>query len=292
MCFTLKTMSFEQYKEAGDGFYIGVKLVSEYMRKSYHGLLKHIINPSDRDKNLLGMYIRAMAWMSTIATLNKPEYFQAIVSGNRALLEIFVDMCLLSYDKTDSSILKMNWWEKSAKYKAAKTFVNFYQSIGEAVPDEYQSILDFVTKNKKEIETKRLELWPNKKNTPRHPQNRWTGQPNLFEDIKKVDKHFGDLIKEELGKSLTEFYRTEYNRMNWMIHGSALTGIRDFSTESFHCLCFLSYELCSDLAMLCIKIIFFDYDFITHYPDSKKDWEELKNKRILSFGKALTSPSI
>ena len=43
----------------------------------------------------------------------------------------------------------------------------------------------------------------------------------LFKDIKKVDKHFGALIKEELGKSLTELYRTEYNRMNWMIHGSA-----------------------------------------------------------------------
>ena len=109
-------MSTEKYKEAGDGFYIGAKLVSEYMEKSYHSLLKNIINPSDREENLLGMYIRAMAWMSTITTLNKREYFQAIVSGNRALLEIFVDMSLLSYDKTDSSFLKMKWWEKSAKF--------------------------------------------------------------------------------------------------------------------------------------------------------------------------------
>lgn len=107
----------------------------------------------------------------------------------------------------------------------------------------------------------------------------------MFEDIKEVDKHFGTLIKDELGKSLTEFYRTECNSMNWMVHGSALTGIRDFSTESFHCLCALSYKLCSDLAMLCVKIIFFDYGFITHYADTKKDWEELKNKRALSFDK-------
>lgn len=234
----------------------------------------------------MGMYIRAMAWMSTITTLNKREYFQAIVSGNRALLEMFVDMCLLSYDKTDYSVLKMKWWEKSAKYKAAESLVKYYQNIGETVPDEYQAERDFVIMNKKEIETKRLELWPNKENKPRHPQNRWTGNPNLFEDIKEVDEIFGALIKDELGKSLIEFYRTEYNRMNWMVHGSALTGIRDFSTESFHGLCALAYKNCSDLAMLCIKIIFFDYDFITHYPDAKKDWEELKNKRILSFGKA------
>jgi hypothetical protein len=283
--FQLKTMSFEQYKKAADGFYFGAKLVSEYMNKSYHDLLKHIINPPDRDKILLGMYMRAMTWMSTIADLNKPEYFQAIVTGNRALLEIVVDMCLLSYDKTDSSILKMTWWEDSAKYKAAETIVGFYQNIGKVVPGEYQLQLDFVTKNKKEVEKKRLELWPNKKDKLRHP-TRWTGHPNLFEDIKIVDKFFGALIKKELGKSLTEFYKTEYNTMNWMIHGSALTGIRDFSIESFHCLCALSYKLCSDLAMLCIKIIFIDYDFITHYPDLKKDWEELRNKRILSFGKA------
>lgn len=56
-------MLFEQYKEAGDGFFIGAKLVSEYMEKSYHSLLKNIINPSYRDQCLLGMYIRSMAWM-------------------------------------------------------------------------------------------------------------------------------------------------------------------------------------------------------------------------------------
>jgi len=279
-------MSAKKYKEAGDGFYIGAKLVSEYMEKSYHGLLNNIINPSDRERNLLLMYIRAMAWMSSIKVLNKSVHFQAIVSGSRALLEIFVDMSLLSYDKTDSSLLKMKWWEKSAKYKAAETFVNYYQSHGAAVPDEYQSLLDFVTSNKKEIEKKRLELWPTKNNKPKHPPNRWIGQPTLFEDIKIVGENYGALIKEELGMSLTEYYRTEYSRMNWMVHGSALTGIREYSTESFHGLCALAYKNCSDLAMLCIKFIFFDYDFITHYPDAKKDWEELKNKRILSFGKA------
>ncbi|MCD4664505.1 MAG: DUF5677 domain-containing protein [Bacteroidales bacterium] len=169
------------------------------------------------------MYIRSMAWMTTIVALNKQKYFQAIVSGNRALLEIVVDMALLSYDKTESSCWKMHWWEESAKLKAAESLVQYYQDIDQPIPDEYQSHYDYVKKNKKEIHQKRLELWPNKKSTPKHPNIRWTGQPNLFEDIKEVDKFAGVLIKEELGKSLTEFYRTEYSRMNWMVHGSTLT---------------------------------------------------------------------
>lgn len=271
----METMPLKN-KEAAEGFYSGIKLVSEYMEKTYDKLFKNIIYPSHRDKRLLGMYLRSMAWMKTIAVLNDVKYFQAIVSGNRALLEIVVDIALLSHDKTDSSCWKMYWWEQSAKLKDAQSIVEYYKKTNQPIPDEYHSHLLFLNNNKKEIDEKRLELWPSKKNKPTHPKNRWTGQGGLFQDIEAVDKYFYGIIEKELGKSLTEFYKTEYSKMNWMVHGSALAGIRELSLDGFHDLCAISYKLCSDLAMLCTKIMFIDYDYFTHYPALKKRVERIE----------------
>jgi len=55
-----------------------------------------------RDTSLKGIWLRALAWMQSLETLNHTKHVQAISAGNRALLEISVDMVLLHHDKSNA----------------------------------------------------------------------------------------------------------------------------------------------------------------------------------------------
>jgi hypothetical protein len=102
------------------------------------------------------------------------------------LLEITVDLILLHQDKTNSTGSRMHWWGESQKMKSAEQIINYYKNIGMPVPDEYQGQIDFVRDSKGSVDHMRIALSPNKKDPAKavHPQ-RWTGNPTLFEDVRR-----------------------------------------------------------------------------------------------------------
>jgi hypothetical protein len=115
-----------------EAFYSAVQLVVEYMRKSNDMILGVLSKDDDtkiRDHALQGLWLRAFAWMQSLETLNHTKHFQAIASGNRALLEITVDLILLHSDKSNESASKMHWWAQSEKLKAATIIVNFLRRL-------------------------------------------------------------------------------------------------------------------------------------------------------------------
>jgi len=278
-------MNIDKIKTFADGCYSEIKLVSEYMKQRIPLIDGVIKNPSTpyRDDCLKVLFLRANVWIQTLVKLNQPNDFQAICAANRALLEITVDIYLLHHDKTDNSGQMMYWWMQSAKIKSAQTILEYYNKMKISLPKEHQIIQEFYEHNKTDVEKKRIEFWSSKKNpnNPRHPE-RWTGKSSLIGDVKIVDQYYGSDIKNDLGRSLEEFYSIEYQKLNWYIH-SGITGSWGMTSEGFHIICGSAYTYCADFGMLCTKVLLSDFGFIDILDGLRREWDQIKNNRKLAF---------
>jgi hypothetical protein len=124
----------------------------------------------------------------------------------------------------------------------------------------------------------RKKLWGEN----RHPE-RWTGSRNLLFDIEEVDRFLGAVIQAGIGKTLKEFYETEYRRLNWYIHGSGVAGYWNMPTRVFNLLCAAGYNMACDFGMLCVRIILTDYGFTSHLPDLENEWRKVRVARGIAF---------
>jgi len=273
--------TIEQTKAFATGLYQGAQLVADYMKSC--ATMIDGVRPKPktgyRDSCVKGLWMRAYAWMNTVSRLNDPLDFQALSVANRALLEITVDLVLLHADKTNASGWKMHWYGESQKMKGAEQIIDYYRDNSLPLPDQYEAQLCFVRDSKFSVDHLRKALWPNKKDPerPTHPR-RWTGSGNLFDDIVEADEFSGSLIKSELGVTLTEYYRTEYPKMNWRIH-SGVAAFWNQPPEAYHLITAFAFKWCSDLAMLCTKIVLIDFGFDIAIEGLRGQWDEIKHQR-------------
>ncbi len=278
----------EKSKAFATAHFQGAQVVFQYMKDRYPLIQAVIIKPETghREASLRGLWMRAYAWLQTITKLNDPLDYQAISAGNRALLEITVDLILLHHDKTNEAGWKMFQWKNSEKMKAAEQILNFFNEIGVSVPDQYEAQEIFCRNEKHIIDNARVALWPNKKNPgkPVHP-DRWTGSSNLFPDIEKADQLFSPAIKNEIGSTLVEYYRTEYRKMNWHIH-SGVASFWNMPPEFFNMASGFGFKWCADFAMLCTKIILNDFGFDIAIDGLKQEWDSIKAQRDLLYCQA------
>jgi hypothetical protein len=68
-------------------------------------------------------------------------------------------------------------------------------------------------------------------------------------------------FRDDLRKSLTEYYRTEYRMMNWQIH-SGLAIVTRLPPEAYSLIAANSLLWCADLAMLITQIVLIDFGFV------------------------------
>jgi hypothetical protein len=213
----------EQCKAFATGLFQGAQIVHQYMKDRY-ALISDAEGTPEETGYKVGcikrLWIRAYLWMQTLSKLNDPLDFQAIAVGNRALLEILVDLILLHHDKTYEMAAKMFWWAESEKLKGSEQIIAFYADQGLDIPDEYDAQKEFYTTKKTNIEIMRKTHWPDRKTPTKHP-DRWTGNSNLFEDVERADQLYGSVVNAEIRTTLVEYYRTQYRKMNWQIHSGS-----------------------------------------------------------------------
>jgi hypothetical protein len=101
---------------------------------------------------------------------------------------------------------------------------------------------------------------------------------NFFDDVVAADASYGDQIRDNLGMSLAEYYRTEYRRMNWMIH-STMAGVTNLDRIYYSTAAMLALKWCQDLAMFCTKITLRDQQFNDAIDDLNTQWRELRDQR-------------
>lgn len=272
-------MDVGKSKAFATGLFQGAQIVAQYMKDRY-GPISEAEGRSETGYKtgcMKRLWLRAYLWMQTLERMNDPLDFQTISVGNRALLEFLVDLILLHHDKTYKLAAKMFWWGESEKLKASEQIVSFYKEQGLSVPDEFEAQKIFYKTEKAKIEKMRETHWPNRKNPSTHP-NRWTGNSTLLEDIKEADQLYGSVVKAEIGSTLTEYYRTQYRKMNWRIH-SGVASMGDQPAEAFYLICGFGFKWCADFAMLSTKIILVDFELGVPPADLEQEWERIKSKR-------------
>ncbi len=227
-------------------------------------MIRGVLGKTPNENTYFGLFCRAVCFMKTLRKCNQSSDFQTIAHVNRALLELTTDMILLHHDKADG-YLKMRAWEESAKLKAAEKVLRYYGEQGLALPDHYHAQKAFIDKDKEAIVHKRQQFWAK----VNHPVCRWTGN-RLNTDVEIADSHENT--------KLTEIYCTEYQKMNWMTHGSALAGLRHMEPSGFMNLCGLSYAACGKLALLCAQMALKKFGFWKE-GIYRGRWEDI-NRRI------------
>jgi hypothetical protein len=270
-------MNAEECLSYSNAIFQGIPIVNQYIKERVMPLLAGLTNPQEREARLLGLYQRAFLWMRSLEKLSAPQDFQAIVTGNRALFEVTVDMILVAEGGPSYAPERMHWWEQSAKLKAAEAIIRYYSEAGLNVPNIYQFQQDFIMRNKTIVEQQRQALW----NRPSHPE-RWTNS-SLEVDARRADEFRSDDVQEELESSLLEFYQTQIRRMHLSVHGSGLANERYLDREGFYIMAGLSYKWSTDFALFCTKLILREYGFSEHLPELADEWRHLKAERLLIF---------
>jgi hypothetical protein len=278
-------MDLEQSEAGAAGFYRGLEVVAEYM-KSVSGLVEGVMPRTatvQRDESIKGLWYRVWGWIQSLRLLNSTKHIQAHLAGNRSLLEIATDIILLHKDPSN----KLGWmyvqWGQSEKWKAAEQTVKFYADQGLPVPDVHEETENFYKNFMTLVADSRRNLWPDKKDPSKgyHPK-RWTGRNDLFLDVEEADRVYGTEIKADLDMSLTEYYRTEYRRMNWLIHSGA-PGWWNIAAPGISIMSGLSLKASATLAMLCTKVMLLDAGYNHAIDDLRKNWEKVNDNRNWAF---------
>lgn len=257
-------MTPEEDKKFTEGLFQQMQITSDYLREGIFDMIKGILNKKSKEDTFFGLFCRVICLMKTLRKCNDNTDFQTISHANRALLELATDHILLHHDKSDG-YLRMRAWEESAKLKAAERIIQYYAEKGEALPEHFDAQMKFIATDKTTIMSQRQQFWCQ----DTHPNTRWTNCM-LDKDVEHADSLEGTNLKT--------IYCTEYQRMNWMTHGSGLTGLRYMEPSGFMNLCGLSYAACNDLALLCAKMTLKEFGYWKSgvYIDR---WEEI-NERI------------
>jgi hypothetical protein len=187
-------------------------------------------------------FLRAIAWLRSLAKLNHPGDFQAVTAAARALFEGAVDVTLLHYDPATYPTAKMDAWEDSTKLKHAETVTRYLAETG-GDATEHRQVLEYANRQKARIEALRSKWWPNYKG--KHPP-RWTGL-DLGADA--------DAAAALLDEGFLEFYRLRYPQLCWNVHGSGAAGIANVAPEVFPFIGGIAYREAAKFARVVAEVV-------------------------------------
>jgi hypothetical protein len=265
-----------------NAMFAGIQLYKGYMQKCNPMIMSVLPRQGlqHRDDAIKAVWVRAYAWMQSLELLSHTKHIQAISAGNRSLLEFAVDLVLLHTDFTNAGGWKMHNLAFSERLKAAEQLVAFY-GVGN-VPAVHSEAESFIQREKASVEIMRKALWPNAKYPDKavHPE-RWTGK-DLFRDVQAADDAWGTQIRNSLGMSLAEYYRTEYRRMNWLIH-STMAGVTNLDRIYYSNAAVLALKWCQDLAMFCTQVTLKDQRYDDAIDDLNEQWRQLRHQRNLNY---------
>jgi hypothetical protein len=183
----------------------------EFDEIEVRGVMRTIINPSDRDSCFILIYHRTAANVASLSKLNGQQHFQAVTMLARNLFELAVDIKLV--DKITDSVPKMIAYVEVEKLRAAKKIVAYKKKYSAIALDDslYRS---YISSEGARIDANKAKLWPGAKKID--------GWPNL--NLKDRS--------ELLGHPYDEIYEVEQPRMSWQVH-SGLTGVANLKAETF-----------------------------------------------------------
>ncbi len=284
----LQNISFDEASDFCEAKFQSVEIVLNFAEKHKDSIysvfsLGSVNNPTNphREMSIEGLWYRVYCWLQSLQKLNSARDFQAFATANRALFEITVDLAILHNDKTNSSGWRLWNWNLSEKLRSAKNLTEYFVKNKIDVPDIYAEQIEFIRREEDSILHMRKMLWASTKNPDgRHPQ-RWTGNPNLFEELHNVDSILGQSVIELFDMPLAQYYRTEYAKMNWFIH-SGVSSFWKMPQDAFPTISAFFLEGCANFGLLATHIVLKDLGLTEHLPNYYEELNNLKNARLFT----------
>jgi Family of unknown function (DUF5677) len=282
-------MDMETIDAGTDGYYAGLKIVTEYMEKCWNNFPFSNSQTQQRDTCIKTLYGRAILAMRSLEKLDSPSFMQTILAVYRSLFEVTVDLILIHYDKSTLSAEKMLVWAESEAIRGFEEIVEFYQQRGLAIPEKFRNRELSYKTQKIHIDELRKKYWPlNDPTKAKHP-TRWTWdkdrhkkhETNFLWEIKQADELHGDKVKEEMDTSLEEIYFTDYRYLSWFVH-SNVSSVWNRPPEYYHLECGQAFKKCAELGMLCTEITLNDFGLAAHNEDLKETLKKIKEQRALN----------
>ena len=205
------------------------------------------------DAAVQGSLIRALAWGLSLKKLEEVYDFQAQSAGCRALLEIVVDLALLTGGAQPAEKLKA--WEDCCKFSEAEKALASGPGQPQGV-DAAQRV--HIKRNRTDHDKALKKYWPGKTVQPM----RWTGN-GLAKDARAVDK-----LPHVPSMKLGTLMRDHYARLNWAIHGSGVLLARSLGPTTFPGVSIFAVGLSFDLLANVVRLS------LTHFGLFDKRWEE------------------
>jgi hypothetical protein len=211
-------------------YYCGIEACDLFAKKFLNPVLATQLSLSEREKTILGLYYRIIAFCRSLLVLNNAIHFQSVASATRSILEIYLDLEILHQNKFTDGVTRVVAFMEAQKLKAARKTIKFFDNNPTLLPS--RSAIDaqreYVKNSEVRIVAQTETLWgmdrTKKPKTPEH----WT-EWDLKSRAIKLGKAFELLVNEG------------YDQRNFLIH-SGVTGVSGLNWRDFTILCALSYK--------------------------------------------------
>ncbi len=232
------------------------RILDQTWRFSRNGLLQVLKGKEDgRTKRtaLLHSYSRMYCWVHSMVKLGNnnsvetliAEHTLALAACLRAILELFLDINLLQYDKVAKGPEKFFSFERVARHKIANTSLELDKEYKHLTNKQRIAYGDAAVGTKAEIDDCIVRSWgiiKNGKNKgkPNRPQH-WTGMTVI------------DRVKN-LGGACVRYYAYSYHYCNWSLH-SGYAGPLMKTKENASLFCAFTYTYANEMFLRVIEMM-------------------------------------
>lgn len=195
--------------------YALIKQTRDYIKSN---LLTELIGREDgrtRRTALLHSYGRIYCLAESIVKLNGTCDYLSIAGSTRAILELFLDMHLMSASKDNMDVERYFSFSDVSRLKTAKNIATLRDEYSLVDPDEQKPVEKFLSEAPDREETLKLvreKLWGKTRKGKIIQPNHWTNL-SMVDRVKKIDDD-----------TVVDTYLETYYYCNWSVH----SGYSDF----------------------------------------------------------------
>jgi len=213
----------------------GIRALRVFSEVHLKPLLQGLLTMTPRERAVLGLYYRLVAYLASVCRLDGTIHFQSIAASARSVFELALDLALFAADATSDSVNRLVAFTRVERSRVARRMVDFYTT--HALPPELNITAQrqVCADAEEAAEVKRLVLqyWGKMKNgTPNWPKH-WSRFPGARGRAKQV------------GGNWEERYVRDYYMLSWHIH-SGLVGITGLAQDMFDIFVAVAHRLVRD----------------------------------------------
>lgn len=192
-------------RERASGLFHGTSASFEFSREQIIPQIRNVMNPSMKERAIIGTYFRMHAWVGSIVKLTSFEDFQGVSTGARSLFEMLLDIKLIEQDSSGEFIERFHAFPSVEHFRVTRKLVNFGKENKKALGNKYKSQQDYVDIKTDMISDLATKHWGmDDKKRPIFPDH-WSGL-GIIERARKI------------GIEYLEEYYEDYSRLSWYVH--------------------------------------------------------------------------